>query len=146
MLVDAGVDSFVDLTHPDDLNYMHPYTDILREETEKAGRPRPRYRRFPIFDTKTISQEGYDEILAYIHSEIDAGRVVYVHCWGGKGRTCTVTGCRLIDRGLHYDDTIAALARLRAGTKKARHSVPDTEAQHRVLRDRVVRRHRQPAS
>ena len=143
VLVDSGIDSFVDLTHPDDVNFMHPYTNLMRDEAEKAGRPQPRYRRFPIFDTKTISQEGYDEILAHIQAEIDAGRVVYVHCWGGKGRTSTVIGCRLIDGGLDYDATMAALARLRAGTRKAHHPVPDTEAQHRVLRNRVVRFRRQ---
>ena len=97
---------------------MLPYTDVLLAEAQKAGRPRPNYRRFPILDTRTISPEGYDEILAYIDSEIDAGRVVYVHCWGGKGRTCTVIGCRLIDGGLDYDATMTALNRLRAETKR----------------------------
>lgn len=145
-LVDAGVDSFVDLTHPDDVNFMHPYTDMLREESEEAKRPQAHYRRFPIFDTKTISQEGYDEILTYIQGEIDTGRVVYVHCWGGKGRTSTVIGCRFIDRGFDYDATMAALSRLRAGTRKADESVPDTPAQHRVLRDRVVERQRHRTS
>ena len=145
MLVDAGVDSFVDLTSPDDLNVMQPYLDLLREEAEKAGRPQPNYRRFPILDTGTITREGYDEILDYIQSEIDAGKVVYVHCWGGKGRTCTVIGCRLIDGGLDYDAAIAELHRLRAGTKKADHDIPDTPAQHRVLRQRA-RRNRDSAS
>jgi hypothetical protein len=137
VLVGAGVDSFVDLTSPDDPNVMQPYIDLLLEEAEKAGRPRPSYRRFSILDTKTITREGYDEILDYIQSEIDAGKIVYVHCWGGKGRTCTVIGCRLIDGGLDYDAAIAELHRLRAGTKKADHPVPDTLAQHHVLRDRA---------
>ena len=81
--------------------------------------------------------EGYDKILDYIQSEIDAGKIVYVHCWGGKGRTCTVIGSRLIDGGLDYDAAIAELRRLRSGTKKAHHEVPDTLAQYQVLRDRA---------
>jgi hypothetical protein len=139
-LVDAGVDSFVDLTHPDDRPAMHPYTDVLLAEAEEAGRPQPRYRRFPIPDNQTITREGYDKILDYIQSEIDAGKIVYVHCWGGKGRTGTVIGCRLIDRGLDYDAAIAELHRLRTETKKGDHQVPDTPAQHRVLRDRAAGR------
>jgi hypothetical protein len=140
VLVDAGIDSFVDLTSPDDPNVMQPYIDLLREEAEKARRPQPRYRRFPILDTKTITREGYDEILDYIQREIDAGKIVYVHCWGGKGRTCSVIGCRLIDSGLGYDAAIAELHRLRAGTRKADHEVPDTRTQHQVLRDRAATR------
>jgi hypothetical protein len=38
----------------------------------------------------TISREGYDEIVAYIQSEVDAGRVVYVH----KTRKIPVEGRR----------------------------------------------------
>jgi protein-tyrosine phosphatase len=64
---------------------------------------------------------------------------VYVHCWGGKGRTATVIGCHLIDGGLDYDATLAELRRLRAGTKKAGEAVLETAAQHEVLRDRAVR-------
>ena len=142
VLVDAGVDSFVDLTHPDDLPVMHPYAEVLRTEAKNAGRPQPNYQRFPIPDNNTITREGYDEILDYIQSEIDAGKVVYVHCWGGKGRTGTVIGCRLIDGGLDYDATLTELHRLRAGTRKADYRVPDTEAQRQVLRDRAARRNR----
>jgi len=40
------------------------------------------------------------EILDTIHSEIGNGGVVYVHCWGGKGRTGTVVGCFLLENGL----------------------------------------------
>jgi hypothetical protein len=146
VLVDAGVDSFVDLTHPDDLPAMHPYTDILLAEAEKAGRPEPNYRRFPIPDNKTITREGYDKILAHVQREIDAGKIVYVHCWGGKGRTGTVVGCRLIDGGLDYDATIAELHRLRAGTRKGHHPIPDTRAQHDVLRKRAALRNRDSAT
>ena len=71
-----------------------------------------------------IDHDGYNDILARIRAEIAAGRVVYVHCWGGKGRTSTVVGCLLIDDGLDYDATIARIAELRAGTRKAIDPVP----------------------
>jgi hypothetical protein len=57
-----------------------------------------------------IDQGGHDRIIACIHGEIDSGRTVYVHCWGGKGRMCTAVECLLIDGGLDYDGAIARIA------------------------------------
>ena len=88
-----------------------------------------------------IDQDGYDRIIACIHSEIDAGRTVYVHCWGGKGRTCTVVWYLLIDGGLDYDGAIKRIAELRAGTRKAVDPCPESPSQHRVLRERAARTH-----
>ena len=89
-----------------------------------------------------IDHDGYDEILARIRDEISAGRVVYVHCWGGKGRTSTVVGCLLIDDGLDYEAALARIAELRAGTRKADEACPESPAQHRLLRERAARRRR----
>jgi protein-tyrosine phosphatase len=85
-----------------------------------------------------LAGEGYDEIVDRIRGEIDSGRTVYVHCWGGKGRTTTVVGCLLIDGGLDYDAAIARLAELRAGTRKASDICPESASQHRVLRQRAT--------
>src|SRR5690606_41460522 len=67
----------------------------------------------------------------------ERGRV-YVHCWGGVGRTGTVVGCLLLDRGLATgDDVLYRLAELRAGTRKGRRPSPETPAQIEVLRRRA---------
>lgn len=50
------------------------------------------------------------EILGLIDEAMAADRPVYVHCWGGVGRTGTVIGCHIAQRGLDGD---AALQRLR---------------------------------
>jgi protein-tyrosine phosphatase len=71
---------------------------------------------------------------------MDAGRVDYVHCWGGKGRTSTVVGCLLVDDGLDYQSAIDRIAELRAGTRKAVDACPESPAQHRVLRERTALR------
>jgi protein-tyrosine phosphatase len=63
-----------------------------------------------------------------------------VHCWGGKGRTSTVVGCLLINSGLDYESAIARIAELREGTRKAHEACPESSAQHRALRERVLRR------
>jgi hypothetical protein len=135
ILLDAGIDSFVDLTEADELR---PYaTELLFEEAEKAGRPVPSHHRFGIRDVSILNDDaGYDEILGHIRSELNASKRVYVHCWGGKGRTGTVIGCWLIDNdGLGYKSTIQRMQDLRAGTRKLADNptIPDTAAQHDVL-------------
>ncbi|MEN3317369.1 MAG: hypothetical protein V7643_770 [Mycobacterium sp.] len=134
LLVDAGVDSIVDLTRPED--HLEPYREALRTACERAERE-IRYFAHPIPDMDVIDQAGYDRILACIGGEIDSGRVVYLHCWGGKGRTSTVVGCLLIDDGLDYDAVIARIAELRAGTRKAAEACPESASQHRLRRERL---------
>ena len=136
-LIEAGVNSFVDLTEAGERTWdgtpMVPYDGLLPDDVT--------YRRFPIRDTSVIADEGYDEIVDYIRAELDAGRVVVAHCWGGKGRTGTVVGAFLIDsEGRGYPEVIDRMQDLRAGSRKADHPVPDTEEQHRVLRRRAQRR------
>jgi protein-tyrosine phosphatase len=133
LLIDeARIDAVIDLTTPAD--GLAPYREALRLAAEKAGRQVNHYAH-PIPDMSVIDQAGYDEIVARIRDEIPSGRVVYLHCWGGKGRTSTVVGCLLIDDGLDYDAAIARIAELRAGTRKAVDSCPESESQHRLLRD-----------
>ena len=139
LLVDAGIDSIVNLTTPAD--GLDSYQEALDAEAAKAGRA-IRHFAYPIPDMSVIDQEGYDCILDCIRSEIDSGRTVYLHCWGGKGRTTTVVGCMLIDGGLGYDETIARIAELRAGTRKATDPCPESASQHRVLRERAAARRR----
>lgn len=136
VLTSAGVNSFVDLTEAGEWagggSRMVPYNGLLPESVT--------HRRFPIPDTSVIPDDDYDEILDYIRAELDAGKVVAVHCWGGKGRTGTVVGAFLIDtEGRRYPEVIDRMQALRAGSSKADHPVPDTEEQHRVLRRRAQR-------
>lgn len=143
VLLEAGIDSFVDLTEPGELT--RPYeTEMLREQAEKAGRPVPTHNRFGIPDVSVLPDDtGYDEIVEHIRHELDAGKRVYVHCWGGIGRTGTVIGCWLIDNdGLDYDETVKRMRALRAGTRKLsdRPNIPEAPAQHDVLRRRAARR------
>lgn len=37
-----------------------------------------------------------------------AGSIVYVHCWGGHGRTGTVAGCYLVRHGQDTRQSLAA--------------------------------------
>lgn len=137
VLLDAGITSFVDLTERGEPTWdgspMQPYDGLLG--------PGITYKRFAIPDTKTISDDGYDLILDHIRAELDAGRVVLAHCWGGKGRTGTVVGSWLIDaEGLGYPTVIDRMQELRSGSRKGDHPVPDSPEQHDVLRRRAQRK------
>ncbi len=129
VLVESGIDSIVDLTA--DQDGLIPYRDRLQGI---------RYANHPIPDMGVIDHAGYDGILARIGEEMDNRHTVYVHCWGGKGRTSTVIGCLLIDGGLDYDATIARIAELREGTRKAGSPCPESAAQHQLLKARADRK------
>jgi ADP-ribosylglycohydrolase/protein-tyrosine phosphatase len=134
LLVDAGVRTFVDLTEAHELA---PYA-VFVEAAATARRLDLRHHRMPIQDFHVIDDAGYDAILDLIAEE-QTRAAVYVHCWGGRGRTGTVVGCLLARDGHDYDTVIARLAELRHGSRKAMHRVPESDAQHDVLRRRAAR-------
>jgi len=134
MLADAGVDTIIDLT--EDADGLEPYSHLLDDIADATGHSMHRLR-YPIPDNHVIDHAGYDDILNRINTEIEAGKTVYLHCWGGRGRTSTVVGCRLIEQGLDYDATIARLKVLRSGTRKSEVKVPESPSQHDVLRRRA---------
>jgi protein-tyrosine phosphatase len=68
---------------------------------------------------KGRSTDTYDAVTATIEQALERGSV-YVHCWGGIGRTGTVVGCVLADVGLGYDEIIERLATLRKRSRKER--------------------------
>ena len=96
LLVDAGVESIIDLTTPAD--GLESYQAPLDAAAANAGRTVRRFTH-PIPDNHVIDHDGYDSIVGLIREEMAAERIVYVHCWGGRGRTSTVVGCLLIDDG-----------------------------------------------
>lgn len=120
-----GVTSFVDLTEAQELVPYHDHAAELGAT----------WRRFPVRDLDIPSRSQMELILAHIDAELAEGRVVYVHCWGGIGRTGTVVGCRLRDAGLSGDEAIAEIARLRQACAKAWMVSPQTDEQLRFIND-----------
>jgi protein-tyrosine phosphatase len=48
--------------------------------------------RYPLKDMGITKPEQIRKILDTIRSSIEAGHPVYLHCWGGHGRTGTIVG------------------------------------------------------
>jgi hypothetical protein len=134
ILVDAGIRTFVDLTTPAD--QLEPYEPLLRAVALARGLELP-HVSFPIPDLSVVDDREYDRITAAI-AQAQAHGGVYVHCWGGVGRTGTVIGCLLVDQGLSYEVTIGRLKTLRRATRKANRRAPETPAQHDVIKRRAA--------
>jgi len=135
LLVDAGVRTFVDLTTPADR--LAPYQSHL-DEVGKARQLDVRREEFPIPDFDVVEDHRYDDVLATIEQSTTRG-AVYVHCWGGIGRTGTVIGCLLAEEGLDYPQVVERLSSLRAKTRKAHRPAPEMPAQHDLLQRRATR-------
>ena len=130
LLLDAGVRTFVDLTTLHD--GLHPYEPILARMAAERDLD-VRHAPFPIPDLGVLDVEGYTPIIEFMATEVDASRPVYVHCWGGIGRTGTVIGCWLVRNGRTADEAVAEIAQLRAGTRKHRRRAPETDEQVRTI-------------
>ena len=118
-----GVTCYVDLTHPADC--LEPYDRLLGEGVRRVAHP--------IVDFGTTTVPHMARILDDVDIALDAGGSVYVHCWGGIGRTGTVVGCWLMRHGLDRGDPIARIAVLRRDVSDAFAASPQTAAQHAMV-------------
>ena len=120
-LLDAGVECFIDLTEP---NEIKAYDHELPFSTE--------YLRKPIKDHSTPARRAHmSEILDCMHDALQSGRCVYVHCRAGIGRTGTVIGCFLVERGLPGESALDELNRLWQHCERSHSwaSIPETSDQ-----------------
>jgi protein-tyrosine phosphatase len=93
--LEAGVTIFINLTQSHELL---SYEAILKEQAMIYG-VNVSHHRFAIRDHSVPSSETMTLILDAIDDAVNNGGCVYVHCWGGVGRTGMVVGCYLIRHG-----------------------------------------------
>ena len=125
-LLGAGIECFLDLTHPSEID---PYDQVLPFQIE--------YLRKPIRDHGLPEKrEHMMEILDCLHDALRSGRPAYVHCRAGIGRTGMVVGCLLVERGLTGDEALDELARVWQQCERSKFwpSVPETLAQTDYVR------------
>ena len=139
MLLAAGIDHFIDLTEENER--LVPYAPSLAIVAPEMGISAT-HRRCPIRDVSVPSTCAQMRgILDAIDHALAAGKTVYVHCWGGVGRTGTTVGCWLVRHGLTGDQALAQLAELWRGVAKAYRSPrsPETREQADYVRGWCVR-------
>jgi hypothetical protein len=106
-LLDAGIRQFVDLT--EEHEGPGPYAEIL-DARARSRNLRIVHRRFAIPDCGVPSTALMREALDAIYDALAAQESVYVHCWGGIGRTGTVVGCLLREQGLTHVEALDVIA------------------------------------
>lgn len=136
-LVDAGIRCVISLQEPN--------------ETDRRGRPFPDYREAlqeaaaargqtieclnePIPDMGVPSKATMVRILDTIDRALVDARPVYVHCWGGHGRTGTVVGCWLLRHGHDPERVLETLRQQRTcDPHLTRFRSPQTTEQRRMV-------------
>lgn len=134
-LLDAGAERFVDLTEEGELE---PYESQLRDEAQIRG-VHVSYIRLPIRDLRVPTLDEMSRVQSVLADAERLGKIVYVHCWGGVGRTGTVVGCHLVERGHSSDEALGIVQRLfqqMSPEKVQNHpnGSPETDAQREFVR------------
>lgn len=111
--------SFVDRT---EVGELEPYGALLPQGV--------RYRRMAVRDLDVPSPEEMRAMLDLVDAELARGETVYVHCWGGVGRTGTLVACWLVRHGVSGEEALGRLEDLRAASGKAHRPSPETAEQH----------------
>ena len=89
----------------------------------------------PIRDTDVPTVEGMVAILDEIDRVIHQNSCVYLHCWGGRGRTGTAVGCYLVRHGMGVGEAaLDLLSTLRQHDPISHLSSPETEIQAQFVR------------
>lgn len=135
-LVEKGVRTFIDLTSPvDDLTR---YEKLLFELEQEAGSRLHRVS-LPVPDMGVPdSKEKMRAILDAIRTSVRKKPAVYLHCWGGIGRTGTVAGCWLRECGLGPDEALQRVQQLYATHMpkvRIHPESPQTEEQKEYIRN-----------
>ncbi len=126
-LLNAGFDTYFDLTRAGELPQ---YLPVLGEEAAHYGIPID-YRRFDVQDRGLPSHDQVVALLDAIDAALAAKRKVYLHCWGGIGRTGTAVGCWLVRHGLTGGQAITRLNELYQAAEQSSFfpRSPETDAQ-----------------
>jgi len=116
------------------------YAPTVTRIAAALGKPTPRFLHFPIMDLTAPTLPHLRVMVRALWREMERYRqdpssgAVYLHCWGGKGRSGTV-GAALL--AMLYSDASEAevLARLRLAflTRGLPGETPETESQLEVL-------------
>ena len=116
----------------------------LKEFEAKLYEVEVKHQRFAIGDFGLPAPELMESILDMLDAELQAGRKIYLHCWGGIGRTGTTVGCYLVRHGKTGEEALRQLAEWWRTVPKShihQHS-PETREQAEFIRNWVKHENR----
>ena len=131
--LNAGFNTFIDLTR---VGELPAYLSILQEEADRQGISIT-YQRSNIQDRGLPSHEQMAVLLDDLDAALASGRKVYLHCWGGIGRTGTTVGCWLVRHGLTGGQAFIRLNELYLTSEQSIYfpQSPETDAQVKFILD-----------
>jgi protein-tyrosine phosphatase len=132
-LLDAGIRAFINLTEADERGRGGQPFIRYEEAVQGLARSRGVSRsclRFPVRDLGVPTVEQMRTILDAIDQALAEQRPVYLHCWGGVGRTGVVVACWMLRHGLTTTDSFRqVLTQLRQADRERGHR-PSPENTH----------------
>jgi hypothetical protein len=126
-LLAAGIDTFFDLREPAEGSYL----SLLQEEAVKRGLSIG-YERLPMADFDVPEYAVMQRLLDKMDASLARGRKIYVHCWGGIGRTGTAVGCFLVRHGKTGQQALDQIAEWWQAVPKRRYHPRSPETQDQV--------------
>ena len=137
-LLEHGVRHVINLMEEHERNFngeiFVPYEQQLENIAAKRDIP-IKLIHMPIRDTDVPTVEGMVAILDEIDAVIQQNSCVYLHCWGGRGRTGTAVGCYLARHGMGVGEAaLDLLNTLRQNDPISHLSSPETKIQAQFVR------------
>lgn len=135
-LLGAGIRYVINLIEENERKQGDPFPsieDALIRYAKRVGINVTCVRR-PIKDFTAPAPEYIRNILDEIDDAVSQGKGVYVHCWGGKGRTGTVVGCYLARHGYAQgQDVLKLIEKLRRNDPEFHRASPETPEQRDMV-------------
>ncbi len=132
-LIQEEIRHVISLMEPKEYNSPNdpfpPYVDHMETIADKMGIT-VTFDQISIKDFSVPTERQMVRILNQIDMCNKHDKPVYVHCWGGKGRTGTVVGCYLARHGMAAGiDVIGMIRELRKNNEDFSDPSPETKKQ-----------------
>ncbi len=137
-LVDCGIRHVINLMEAGEKDHSGkgfvPYEESM-QRIAAAAEIDMSFSSFPIPDVSVPAHDLMVSILDQIDASMARGCPVYVHCWGGRGRTGTVVGCYLARHGIALGKAaLDMIHQLRQKDPTQDDPSPETEKQRHMVR------------
>lgn len=137
-LLNAGVRTVLSLQEEGETGHsghsFKPYVETIQSLAEDRG-VAVKCVRMAIEDNNVPAKTYMTNILDFIDTCMLNDSPVFVHCWGGHGRTGTVVGCWLARHGIAQgDDALKKIQYLRRNEQTSYKPSPQTAAQCDMVR------------
>jgi len=93
-ILSSGITTFVSLQTPEEIHRFVPYKNVIDECLKSNPQfKQPKFVEFPIPDQFVAPTDKVFDFIEQLCVLLNAGENLYIHCWGGHGRTGTIIGC-----------------------------------------------------